>query len=361
MQKIFIDRPTSGQNSYLLPLTLFILCLFGTVADARETKPSALAFDDQPLAEALHLPNWFKLSFLDLDDSLQEAINDNKSGLIIYFGRKDCAYCKALLEGNWGDPDIAKYTQQHFNVIAIDVRGDRTVTDFNNQHRSEKDYATHMRTNFTPTLLFYNRQGQLALRLPGYRPKYQFRAALEYVADAHYNRETFRQYLARAQSALSFGMDELNENDFFIQPPYNLDRRNSTLAEKRKPLMVFFEHPKCHACDVLHGDTLSNQEVINKLEQLELVQINTHKQTPLITPDGSHTTSSQWADDLNLTFAPALIFFDENGREILRIESVIRFYRLNNVLDYITGRNYLEHPTLQSWLQHQREQTESAP
>ncbi len=311
-------------------------------------------FDDLPLREELELPEWFNLSFLDLNDSLQEAIDDGKKGLIIYFGRKDCPYCKYQLEGNWGDPAIIKYTQKHFNVIAIDVKGDRTVTDFNGRNWSEKAYSAHRNTNFTPSLLFFNSNGQLALRLSGYRPKYQFRASLEYVADAHYNIEPFRRYLARAEAALGFGSEELNDLDYKLSPPYNLDRRKQFKGMQRKPLLVLFEHPRCHACDVLHGDTLSEPEVENQLQSLDIVQLNTFSDTKIITPSGVKTTASEWADQLNLTFAPALLFFDEQGNEILRVESVIRLYRLNNVLRYIAGEEYNRFPTFQSWLQHSR-------
>ncbi len=315
-----------------------------------------IQFDDLPLKEALELPDWFDLSFLDLNDSLQDAINDGKRGLIIYFGRKDCPYCKYQLEGNWGDPAIVKYTQQHFNVIAMDVRGDRTVTDFNGRQWTEKEYATRRKTNFTPSLLFFNTSGQLALKLPGYRPKYQFRASLEYVADSHYNKESFRDYLARAEAALSFGSEELNDIDFKLSPPYNLDRRHNFSGVKRKPLLVLFEHPRCHACDVLHGDTLNQPEVLQQLESLDIVQLDTTSETRVITPDGQKTTARDWANQLNLTFAPALLFFDEHGQEVFRVESVIRLYRLNNVLRYVSGEEYNNFPTFQAWLYHYRSQ-----
>ncbi len=343
-------------------LLLISLCtppLQASTGDETDALTGNIQFDDLPLKEALELPDWFDLSFLDLNDSLQEAIDNGKRGLIIYFGRKDCPYCKYQLEGNWGDPAIVKYTQQYFNVIAIDVRGDRIVTDFNGRQWSEKEYATRRKTNFTPSLLFFNSSGQLALKLPGYRPKYQFRASLEYVADAHYNKESFREYLARAEAALSFGSEELNDIDIKLLPPYNLDRRYTFQGMKRKPLLVLFEHPRCHACDVLHGDTLNQPEVVEQLEALDIVQLDTTSNTPVITPAGKKTTASEWADDLSLTFAPALLFFDENGIEVFRVESVIRLYRLNNVLRYISGEEYNRFPTFQSWLHHYRSQRKS--
>jgi len=342
-------------------LLTFILVLathgYTVMAQAAEQDSNeAFAFDDQPLKDDLSLPDWFSLSFLDLQDSLDDALKEGKKGIIVYFGRKDCAYCKSLLEVNWGDPAIVKFTQKNFNVIAIDVRGDRRVTDFNGTSWSEKNFASLKHTNFTPSLLFYNAKGQLALKLPGYRPKYQFRAALEYVADAHYKKEPFRQYLNRAEAALSFGSEELNEHDSFISPPYNLDRRRSAVKSKSnvKPLVVFFEHPRCHACDILHGDTLNQPQVIKQLNELDVVQLNTMADTPVVTPAGREMTSREWAEDLNITFAPSLIFFDESGKEVLRVESVIRLYRLNNVLRYIIGKKYNDYPTFQSWLHDMR-------
>jgi len=343
-----------------LLLTFILLSFSVSIMANQQEHEDALVFDDTPLKEDLNLPDWFSLSFLDLQDSLDEALKDGKKGIILYFGRKDCAYCHSLLNINWGDPAIIKFTQKHFNVIAIDVRGDRAITDFNGKIWTEKSFSAHLRTNFTPSLLFYNAKSQLALKLPGYRPKYQFRAALEYVADAHYQRESFRVYLTRAESALSFGSEELNEHEVFMSPPYNLQRKNMHQKKTQvNPLVVFFEHPRCHACDILHGDTLSKPEVTTQLFELDVVQLNSMANTPVITPAGKHTTARKWAEDLNLTFAPSMVFFDESGNEILRIESVIRFFRLNNVLRYIIGKEYNNYPTFQAWLHEMRKNNES--
>ncbi len=309
-----------------------------------KTNIDPLVFDDTPIPGQAQLPKWFDLSFLNLNDSLNDAIKEGKKGIILYFGREDCAYCKALLNNNWGDPSIVKFTQTHFNVIAIDVNGDRVVTDFNNKQWEEKAFATHLKTNFTPTLLFYNKNKQLTLKLPGYRPKYQFRAALEFVADAHYKHESFRQYLTKAESSFNFGSDKLNDNELFMSPPYRL-------YLIKKPLVVLFEYPNCHACDVLHGNSLNKTDVINKLKQLNVIQLDSSIDTPVITPDGKKTTSKKWANTLNLTFAPSLIFFDENGKEIIRIESVLHFNRLSNVLSYVINKEYKNYDTFQNWVQ----------
>ncbi|MDQ1363576.1 MAG: Thioredoxin [Pseudomonadota bacterium] len=329
---------------------LFGLCLIGFIQTGHTLPESKdpLAFDDRPLAEAIELPDWFKLSFLDLRDSLMEASQSGKRGLIVYFHRHDCAYCDAQIKVNWNSEDIIQYTRKNFDVIAIDVRGQRNVTDFNGRIYTEKEYAVLMKTDFTPSLLIYNTQGKLALHLPGFRPPYQFRAALEYAADKHYQRESFANYLERAEAAMSFGQEELNENDAFISPPYNFDR--SSLPGKT-PLVIFFEHPRCHACDVLHAGPLSDVEVNTFLRNLDTAQLDTHSDTPVITPDGKKTTARKWAHQLGLSFAPTLLFFDEHGNEIIRVDSVIRLYRLKNILAYVLSKGYQRYPTFQIWQQ----------
>jgi thioredoxin-related protein len=61
-----------------------------------------------------------------------------------------------------------------------------------------------------------------------------------------------------------------------------------------------------------------------------------------------------WADRLGLFHAPTLLFFDGNGKEIMRVDSVVQFYRLWGVLDYINRKGY-EESDYQTWRLGQRE------
>lgn len=303
-------------------------------------------FDDTPLEEILEYPEWFKKSFLDLQDDLDEALDAGKSGIIVYFGQKRCAYCKMLMDVNFQLPDIVKYTREHFDVIPIDIWSPEEMTDPSGRTMSQRDYAVRLGTNFTPSLVFYDRNGEIALRLRGYYPPYQFRAALEYVAGKHYQREPFAVYMARGDSTLRFEPGDLVEEEFFTPPPYNMDRSH---FPAQRPLVVFFEQGDCHACDVLHTQPLK-QPAINKLfNQFDNVQLDMWADTPIVTPDGRPTTARQWARDLGIFYAPSIVFFDERGREIIRVDSVVRFFRLRNVLNYVISRGYIAYPSFQSW------------
>lgn len=329
-------------------ISLIVLGICGLTISSYAATEDSIIFDDRPLDDPLVLPDWFKLSFLEIEADIKEAKAQNKKGLIIYFGQKYCPYCKAHIKNNWGQDDIVKYTQKNFDVIAINVKGQRPVVNVRGNTYTEKTFSALKKTNFTPSILFYNTKGQEVLRLRGYRPPYQFRAALEYVADKHYAKETFRNYLARAESALSFGKAELNTNDVFNSPPHLLDRSR---IKAEQPLMVVFERKRCHACDVLHGGPFARPEIESELLKLEAVQLDMNSNKILITPDGKKLSATQWADKLNINYSPTILFFDMSGKEIIRIESVVWFYRLRNVLNYVLSGAYKKHATFQLWRQ----------
>jgi thioredoxin-related protein len=60
-------------------------------------------------------------------------------------------------------------------------------------------------------------------------------------------------------------------------------------------------------------------------------------------------TARQWAEQLGIFYTPTLIFFDDHGHEIMRVDSVVQFYRLRNVLNYILSGAYREYPNFQRW------------
>ena len=328
-----------------LLLLCFLIAATGSLLASESEPDEAFEFDDTPLNAPLGHPSWFKESFLDLSEDLSEALAAKKQGIIVYFGQKYCPYCQKLMQVNFAQDEIVAYTRRHFDLVPIDIRGSREVTDLNGNTLSERDYALREETQFTPSLIFYDQAGKVALRLRGYYPPYKFLAALEFVADGHYRTESFASYLQRAEGVATFDLGELNEEPFFTPPPYALDRSRFPAST---PLAVFFEQGECHACDILHAQPLQKPEITRLLAQFENVQLNIHAETPVLTPDGRQTTSRRWAEELGLFYAPSILFFDENGKEILRVDSVIQFFRLQNILTYLASGDYRQEP-YQDW------------
>ncbi|MDZ7753169.1 MAG: thioredoxin fold domain-containing protein [Gammaproteobacteria bacterium] len=330
-----------------LIITVMVLVCGLTAHGADDPDQGLLSFDDSPGDFNLQKPPWFKMSLLELGHDLEEALDKGKSGLIIYFHQPECAYCKTMQEVNLSKPDLVHYVTSHFDVIALNIFGDEELTDPQGNTLTVKEYAIRERTHFTPSLIFYGADGSQALKLRGYYPPYKMRAALEYVADGHYQRMSYRDYLARAEILVPIEDDELIPDPLFSDPPYALDRSRFAAPE---PLLVIFEQARCHACDVLHAEPLQDARVRDKLEGFEIVQLSMwDDETPVLTPGGHRTTPFQWGRDLELFYTPTLVFFDEHGSEVIRVDSVIQFDRLNNVLDYVLKKGYLEEPLFQRW------------
>ncbi|TVQ85859.1 MAG: thioredoxin [Chromatiaceae bacterium] len=345
------QRQPAGQRPWsLLPFALAGLLAATPIAAAvgpTTTDPdtAAYAFDDSPRDSLLHYPDWFNPPFLDLRADHAAAVAAGKT-LVVYFGQRRCAYCHQLMDVNFALPDIVEYTRHHFAVTPIDIWGIHEVTDLDGTVLTERDLALREETNFTPSLLFYDASGRPVFRLRGYYPPYQFRAALEYAADAHYERESFAEYLARGDNRMVFDATDLNAQPFFQPPPYQLDR--SRIPGDR-PLVVFFEQGDCHACDVLHGQVLREPTIAGQFREFDSIQLDLWSDTPVVTPDGTRTSARAWAEDLGLFYAPTLLFFDEGGHELLRLDSVLGFHRLRNVLNYIGSRAYLTEPDYRRW------------
>lgn len=289
-------------------------------------------------------PSWFKVSFLDLREDVAEARASGKR-VLLYFYQDGCPYCKKLLEDNFGQREIAEKTRRHFDVIAIDMWGDREVTGMDGMATTEKRFAEKMRVMFTPTLVFLDEKGDQVLRINGYYAPHKFDIALDYVAGHLEGKESFRHYLEQRAPESAHG--KLNTEPYFSPPPYRLD----TLVTKGKPLLVLFEQRRCRPCDELHGDIFKRKLTRALLDKFTVVQFDMWGKTPLVAPDGHKTTAAAWARKLNIQYAPSLVFFNAKGKEVFRSEAYLKSFHIQSVLDYVASGAYLTQPSLQRFIQ----------
>ncbi len=96
---------------------------------------------------------------------------------MLYFGQDGCPYCTALMQTNFSQRAITDKTRRHFVAIALNLWGDREVAWTDGRRMSEKALGRELRVQFTPTLLFLDEKGAVALRLNGYLPPHRFEAA----------------------------------------------------------------------------------------------------------------------------------------------------------------------------------------
>ncbi|MBN4063457.1 thioredoxin fold domain-containing protein [Cardiobacterium sp. AH-315-I02] len=339
------------KKSLALSILLFLLSFTAYSATPTVSIDMSIDFDDTQLEEELAYPDWFKLSLGDLRDDLSEAKAAGKKGIITYFGQKRCAYCEQFFKTSLSDVDIKNYLQTHYDLIAFDIWGIDDIIDTDGTTHTERELSIRYKANFTPSLVFYNNEGTPVFRLRGFYPPYKFRAALQYVTEEYYKKETFSEYLDRATQGEFFLLGGLTERDFFLEPPHDL----AALRKNDKPTAVFFEQGNCHACDLLHSAPLSKELNIYEIEQMNVIQLNMWADTEVTTPQGIKTNAKEWARSLDVFYAPSIIFFDTEGKEIMRVDSVAHFYRLWGVLDYVNQEAYKQDIDYQDWRLLQRE------
>jgi thioredoxin-related protein len=294
-------------------------------------------------AAAQEPPAWFSDSLLDVREDVAEAAREGKR-LMLYFGQDGCPYCKQLMEVNFRQPRIAEKARRSLLALAINIWGDREVTWTDGSSMSEKHFAALLKVQFTPTLLFFDERGGIALRVNGYLPPHEFEAALDYVAARMEGKAAFQEYVrANAGGPAS---ERLHDQAFFLSPPHDLRRRTGG-----KPLAVLFETPHCAGCDELHRVAFKRPEVLGPLAGFDVVRIGLLDSSPIITPAGERTQASSWAQRLKLGYVPAMLFFDERGREVFRIEAYLRPFHLAGALEYVASRAYAKEPSFQRFLQ----------
>ena len=291
-------------------------------------------------------PAWFKQSFLDIKEDIQEATDTGKR-LVIFFYQDGCPYCNALVERNFSQKNIQEKAQQNFDIIAINMWGDRPVTHIDGKQYIEKTFAAALKVQFTPTVLFFNEQGKVVLRLNGYRSPQRFNLDLDYVAK-HKERElNYRDFIKSNMPAIKANK-KLNKQNFFSKGPYSFSPK--ARSGNPRPFAIFFEQKDCPDCDRLHTKVIPDKELLKLIQQYDVAQLDMWSKTPVITPSGEKMTAKEWARKLHIQFAPSIVVFNPQGKEIIRLEAFFKVFHIQGVLSYVLSEEYKKEPSFQRYL-----------
>ncbi len=298
---------------------------------------------------AIH-PDWFKESFLDLEEDVEDASKAGKR-LVVYFWQPACPYCSQLWSDNFAEKDILDSFRKNFEIVAINIWGDKEVVMIGGKTYTEKSFADALSIAYTPSLLFFNENKKVIHKVAGYIPPADFRLILEYVSRHKEKEGNFASFLeAKHQSKKMGNKALLHKEDFFLKPPYDLNIANFSKEDKEKYSVVFFEKPNCKNCDLLHEKTLKDADTRDLIKQFRAIQLNRYANTKVITPTGKETTAKDWATELNISYLPAMIFFDAKGKEVMRIDTQMRSFHIQSVYDYVLSGEYKKETNFQRYI-----------
>jgi len=325
----------------LVVLSLSFLNAHSIAADNVSAKPEGKFYG----AMETEYPDWFKESFLDFNEDVADAAASGKR-LMLIFHQNGCPYCNALVERNLSQKDIEQAVRKNFDAVALNMWGSREVASIGGKTYTEKTFAAALKVQFTPTILFFNEQGKVVLRLNGYIPPRRFKIALDYVSQKQETKISYRDYMARHLPKDKKASRALISEDFFAAKPYDLTRSN----KNKKPIAVFFEQKDCPNCDTLHKRVLVDQGVRKTIKNFKTIQLDMWSDTSVITPAGKKTTAKKWAQKLDIKYAPTMVVFDGKGKEIIRSEAFFKVFHTQGMLMYVSSGSYKKQPSFQRFL-----------
>ncbi len=287
-------------------------------------------------------PEWFKVSFLDLFEDIEDATDNNKR-LLVYYYQDGCPYCKKLLEENFSQREISDKTQQYFDVVSINLWGDKEVT-VGDKTYTEKEFAEALKVQYTPTLLFFNEDNKIAFRANGYYPPEKFSALLDYIGKKQEGGLSYQDYMAKVNPQPSTGKlhDDINSVSSVSDLRY--------ASNPGKPLLVMFEQKKCSTCDELHLDIAKRKQSIEQLSRFNIAVIDMWSNQIIITPSGKKIKIRDWVKQLDVKYAPSLLFFNESGEEVFRSDAYLKAFHTQSVMDYVASGAYLKQPNFQRYI-----------
>ena len=321
----------------MIRIIVALACLIPFVAQSAESPEPV---QQVTTFDTFELPDWFKVSFLDLSEDNAEAIEVNKH-LVVFFWQDFCGYCKNTIEKNLTQQSIRDMFDEHFDVVALNIWGSKEVYGLDGTVTTEKEIARSLGVQFTPTIIFFDANGKPVLRLNGYVSPTDMQVALNYVQNKTYESQTIFEYLAANQPR--------SANARLNTQPFIQDEKN--LNVKGRPRAVLFEQTSCPDCDTFHRCVLSLDSVRERFEPFHTVQLDMWSTSPVTTTSGEKKTARDYARDMKIMYAPSLVLFDSAGFEIIRVESQLRSFHTEAVLEYIADGIYKREPNFQRYIE----------
>lgn len=303
--------------------SLFVLTIFTSNTYAGDAKPRGSI-----TGGVVHTaPDWFKESFLEIQDDVDEATEEGKH-VLLFFQLNGCPYCDRMLTEIFETDPHMGYIQEHFDVIAINVRGDRDIAFNEEISVTEKELSEMLKVRATPGIMFLNSDNKPVVRVDGYRSPERFKHILEFVSSKEYENQQLASYLD----------SKLNRNAYtFLSNP--MFKNVADLSKVEGPVAVIFEDSSCFDCKEFHENLLANPDVIKELEKFTLVRLNADSDQEIIDPEGNATTPKEWVDELQMTYRPGVAMYAD-GLLMRRYDSLLYSHHFKEGFRWISSGSY---------------------
>jgi len=135
--------------------------------------------------------------------------------------------------------------------------------------------------------------------------------------------------------------------------PTFLDFRDDVreAAAAQKHLMIFVTQNGCPWCKKLVEVNFRDKTIVERMQkQFDSVEVNLFGSSETVWTDGTRATEKTLAARLKVRGTPTLMFLDERGAVVLRLNGYYEPDRFLLALDYVSNREYRAQPDFQAYL-----------
>ncbi len=275
-------------------------------------------------------PDWFKDSFLEIASDVEEA-NAAGKHVLLFFHLNACPYCNITVNQQFQKEPLKSFMQEHFDCIEINIKGDREIALSEDVSLTERALADYLKIRGTPTILLLDSDNKVVLRLSGYRSVEALQQAFNFVQQKAYMKTTFSEY---KRQNMKYGLYR------FIDDP--LIETVADFSAIKQAVALLFEYDDCDECTTFHNKLINRPQIREQLAHYRFIRIDAKSESPIIDFNGRKISPRDWADELNLVYRPGILLFDE-GREIVRVESMLFPFHFEHFLRYGLNKNYLKY------------------
>lgn len=150
---------------------------------------STPVFSSDPQSTGMFQPH-----FGNMPEELATATSANKR-LLVYFWQEGCPYCDQMEKEVFSLPKVKEFAGERFHAIEVNIFGAVPITGFTGGKTNEKGFSNSLSVLHTPTVVFFEKDGSEAFRLPGFWRDPHFMGAVSYVSDGDYKKTSFKEFL----------------------------------------------------------------------------------------------------------------------------------------------------------------------
>ena len=140
--------------------------------------------------------HFFDSTFGDFTEELDNAREQGKKGIFIFFEMDECPFCHWMKTNVLNQKKVQDYYKKNFLIFTVDIEGDVEMTNFQGKSTTQKDFAfKENRVRATPVIAFFDLQGKRIMRFTGRTSSAdEFLLMGQFVVDEEYKNTKFSRY-----------------------------------------------------------------------------------------------------------------------------------------------------------------------